>query len=62
MGGRKEYKKQQRETILGVVREYNAKIPVVQNMDFGHTDPQISLPYGSTVRIDSKNQKISIHF
>ncbi len=38
---KKEYREKQRETIVKAVREYNPTIPVVQNMDFGHTDPQI---------------------
>lgn len=52
------YRKEQRETILSVVREYNQNVPVIQNMDFGHTDPQIVLPMGQKVRIDSSAQKI----
>jgi muramoyltetrapeptide carboxypeptidase LdcA involved in peptidoglycan recycling len=43
---RAEYREMQRETIISVVREYNTEIPIVQNVDFGHTDPQIILPIG----------------
>jgi len=57
-----EYKKEQRETILNTVREYNKLIPVIQNMDFGHTAPQICLPSGSRVRIDGKAKKIFAEF
>lgn len=57
-----EYRKNQRETILETVRNYNESIPVVQNLDFGHTDPQICLPMGKRVRIDSDNQAINIEF
>lgn len=56
------YKKAQRETVLKTVREYNADIPVIQNLDFGHTDPQSPLPSGGTCRIDGKNQKIYLKF
>lgn len=59
---KREYKKKQREIILNAVRRYNKSIPVVQNMDFGHTDPQIPFPYGRKVRLDSGNQKIFVEF
>lgn len=52
------YRQEQRETVLKTIREYNEKIPVIQNLDFGHTDPQLSIPSGNSVRIDSSNRKI----
>ncbi|MEK7530661.1 MAG: S66 peptidase family protein [Patescibacteria group bacterium] len=52
------YRKSQRETTLAAIREYNKKIPVVQNLDFGHTDPQIPMPYGGVVIINSKKASI----
>lgn len=55
---RREYRRRQRETVLGIVRVYNPTVPIVQNMDFGHTDPQIPMPYGGQVRIDSDSKKI----
>lgn len=57
-----EYRKTQRETILRVVRAYNLTVPVVQNLDFGHTDPQIPMPYGMKAQIDSSNKKIFVNF
>jgi muramoyltetrapeptide carboxypeptidase LdcA involved in peptidoglycan recycling len=30
----------------------NAKLPIVANMDFGHTDPQWILPLGIKAEID----------
>ncbi|MEN9390695.1 MAG: hypothetical protein RLZZ283_795 [Candidatus Parcubacteria bacterium] len=47
------YRKTQWDITLSTIREYNKTIPVVQNMDFGHTDPQIPMPYGGQVVIDS---------
>lgn len=52
------YRKEQRETVVRAVREYNETIPIVQNLDFGHTDPQIVLPMGRKARIDSTKQKL----
>lgn len=57
-----EYRKTQRETIEKVFRQYNQTAPIVQNLDFGHTNPQIPFPYGKRVRIDSKNKKIFAEF
>ncbi|MBQ8251707.1 MAG: LD-carboxypeptidase [Alphaproteobacteria bacterium] len=46
--------------ILKVLKEYNIDIPVVTHMDFGHTVPQVILPYGVLVEIDSCNEKVRI--
>ncbi len=56
------YRKQQQETIIRAVRQYNTEIPVIQNMNFGHTDPQIPMPYGSKVRIEGENKRIFADF
>lgn len=34
------YRKAQREVALKTIRQYNKDIPIIQNLDFGHTDPQ----------------------
>lgn len=56
------YRKEQQETIIKTVRLYNNEIPIVQNMDFGHTEPQIPMPYGNRIRIDSENRKVHVQF
>ena len=53
-----KYSEAQRKTVVETVRQYNSTIPIVQNLDFGHTDPQIVLPNGGKVRIDSSSKKI----
>lgn len=52
------YKKEQRQTVVNTVRHYNQTIPIVQNLDFGHTDPQIVVPSGNQARIVGSQQKI----
>ncbi len=48
-------------SILQVLKEYNCPdIPVVTNMDFGHTVPQFILPYGALCEIDPIMQTVSI--
>ncbi len=57
-----KYRKEQREMILKVVREYNKEIPVIQNLDFGHTDPQAVLPKGGRARIVNDQKKIFLEY
>lgn len=56
------YREEQREMFIKTVRHYNPEAPIVQNMNFGHTDPQIPMPYGNMVRIDMANKKIFANF
>lgn len=56
------YRENQRNTILETVRVYNESIPIVQNLDFGHSDPQICLPMGMTTKIDVDSKTIKINF
>lgn len=56
------YREEQREVITAMVRRYNLSIPIVQNLDFGHTNPQICMPYGFVVRIDANKKKIVANF
>ena len=45
-----------------VREEFGLKdMPIVTNMDFGHTDPMFVIPIGMNVRIDSAKQEISIN-
>jgi muramoyltetrapeptide carboxypeptidase LdcA involved in peptidoglycan recycling len=57
-----EYRAKQQETVVKTVREYNKDIPIIQNVDFGHTDPQISLPMGGMARIDGADMKLFLQY
>lgn len=57
-----EYRKQQQATVLKTVRQYNPTCPVVQNVDFGHTDPQVVVPSGRRVDIKSKHKKLIFEY
>ncbi len=50
------------EAILSVVAEEEGLValPIVTQMDFGHTDPMMVLPYGVNAEIDSRNHHFSI--
>lgn len=47
--------------LVKVCAEYGrSDMPIVTNMDFGHTVPQIILPYGALTEINPINKKVSI--
>ena len=50
------------EALCKSVREEHGlkDMPIVTNMDFGHTDPMFVIPIGMQVRIDSTKQEITI--
>ncbi|MFZ1317345.1 LD-carboxypeptidase [Candidatus Saccharibacteria bacterium] len=57
-----DYRDQQRKTVVGTIRQYNARIPIVQNIDFGHTDPQTVLPLGQKARVIVDKQIIYLSY
>lgn len=57
---KRTYREEQRQEIIRSVRQYNSTIPIIQNLDFGHTDPQIILPNGGNVKIDTDNKTITL--
>jgi muramoyltetrapeptide carboxypeptidase LdcA involved in peptidoglycan recycling len=51
-----EETKQLEENIIQIVsKEFNhPEMPIITNMDFGHTDPQFILPLGIMAELDCK--------
>lgn len=42
-----------------VINEFGAKdLPIITNMDFGHTDPQFILPLGVKVEVNTQNKTV----
>jgi muramoyltetrapeptide carboxypeptidase LdcA involved in peptidoglycan recycling len=56
------YIEAQREAVLRAVAEYNARVPVVWGVEFGHTDPQHLIPSGGTVTVDSITRRIDVTY
>jgi muramoyltetrapeptide carboxypeptidase LdcA involved in peptidoglycan recycling len=56
------YKAEQRDIVIQTVRQYNPTAPIVQNLDFGHTDPQVMIPSGQQAAIDCSAQSITMDF
>ncbi len=52
-----EYK----EAILKVMKEFGKEdLPIIYNMNFGHTEPKICIPYGALAEINCNNVTFSI--
>ncbi|MER6345677.1 S66 family peptidase [Streptomyces sp. NPDC001595] len=56
------YAAEQREAVLRAMRVYAPGTPIVFDVDFGHTDPQVVLPYGGTVRVDGPARRITVTY
>ncbi len=52
----------QREAVLGALAEYHPDIPVVLDVDLGHTDPQLVVPNGGDCRIDPAARSVSVRY
>ncbi|MFF3497459.1 S66 peptidase family protein [Streptomyces sp. NPDC003247] len=56
------YAAEQREAVLRALRAYAPDTLAVFDVDFGHTDPQLVIPYGGTVRVDGPAQRITVTY
>ncbi|MER5291590.1 MULTISPECIES: S66 family peptidase [Streptomyces] len=56
------YAADQREAVLSAMRMYAPDTPIVFDVDFGHTDPQVVIPYGGTVRVDGPARRITVTY
>ncbi|MFC7216602.1 S66 peptidase family protein [Streptomyces polyrhachis] len=61
-GARARYAAEQREAVLRATAAYAPEAMVVFDVDFGHTDPQLVLPYGGTVRVDGPARRVSVRY
>jgi muramoyltetrapeptide carboxypeptidase LdcA involved in peptidoglycan recycling len=59
---RAAYVDAQHEAVLEAMAEYSPDVPVVLDVDFGHTDPQLVLPLGGDVRVDPTAGTISVRY
>ncbi|MEU1039274.1 S66 peptidase family protein [Streptomyces sp. NPDC005907] len=56
------YARDQREAVLRAVGRYAPDMMVVLDVDFGHTDPQLVIPYGGTIRVDGPARRITVTY
>ena len=59
---RDAYVRAQREAVLRAFAEYAPETPLVFGVDFGHTDPQLLIPYGGLVTLDGAAQRIVVTY
>ena len=59
---RASYVAEQHEVVLAAVAEYSPDVPVVLDLDIGHTDPQLVLPVGGECRIDPTARTVSVRY
>ncbi|MFF4893175.1 S66 family peptidase [Micromonospora chersina] len=52
----------QREAILRALAPYADDPVVVFDVDLGHTDPQLIIPYGGEIRVDAVERRISVRY
>ncbi len=56
--GKEAFILNQQNAIQDALENYNARLPVIFNLNFGHTDPQMIIPSGGKVKIDCKAKTI----
>ncbi|NGM12200.1 S66 family peptidase [Verrucosispora sioxanthis] len=59
---KKAYAEDQRAAVTRAFAEYATDTVLVFDVDFGHTDPQLIIPYGGEVRVDAVRQRISVRY
>lgn len=52
----------QREAVLRAMRTYAPDTTIVFDVDYGHTDPQLVIPYGGVVRVDGPARRITVTY
>lgn len=56
--GRVAYIANQQKAVIQALKDNDASLPVIFNMNFGHTDPQMIIPNGRMVKIDGLSRTI----
>ncbi len=62
MDERVAYAEEQRAAVMKAMAAYNPDATIVFDVDFGHTDPQLIIPYGGMVRIDGPSRTVSVRY
>ncbi|MGW2284568.1 S66 family peptidase [Streptomyces phaeochromogenes] len=56
------YAAEQREAVLRAMGAYAPDTTIVLDVDLGHTDPQIVIPYGGVIRVDGPARRITVTY
>lgn len=60
--GRDAFVTAQREAVLRVMRAYAPDTPLVFDVDCGHTDPKVIIPYGGEITVDGPARDITVRY
>ncbi|WP_393062839.1 S66 peptidase family protein [Streptomyces sp. LN549] len=61
-GAGEQYRERQREAVLRALNEYAPETMAVLDVDLGHTDPQLIVPFGGQVRVDGVDRRIVVTY
>jgi muramoyltetrapeptide carboxypeptidase LdcA involved in peptidoglycan recycling len=59
---RARYTSDQREAVEAAFAEYSPDVPIVFDVDLGHTDPNLVIPYGGECRVDPAAGTVSVRY
>src|SRR5262249_49971133 len=59
---RRAYTRDHREAVQRAMGQYHPSAMVVFDLDIGHTDPQLIVPYGGLVRVDGPGRRIDVRY
>ncbi|SCF36509.1 Muramoyltetrapeptide carboxypeptidase LdcA (peptidoglycan recycling) [Micromonospora viridifaciens] len=59
---RREFADAQRDAVTRALAAYHPDAVVVFDVDLGHTDPQLIIPYGGEIRVDAVERRISVRY
>ncbi|MEW2178632.1 S66 peptidase family protein [Streptomyces sp. NPDC005406] len=57
-----QYRRQQREAVLRALAEYAPATMAVFDVDLGHTDPQLVIPYGGRIQVDGVARRVVVTY
>jgi len=60
--GRSAYRAAQRAAVLRALAEYAPETMAVFDVELGHTDPQVVIPYGGLIRVDGPARRITVTY
>jgi muramoyltetrapeptide carboxypeptidase LdcA involved in peptidoglycan recycling len=56
------YRADQRAAVERAFAEYHPSAMLVFDLEIGHTEPQVVLPYGGLIRVDGPARRITVHY
>jgi hypothetical protein len=59
---RDAYRADQRAAVRGALAEYAPQTMAVFDVDFGHTEPQVVIPYGGMVLVDGPARRATVTY